>query len=137
MIKDMVDDDDESEQKKKLYEYIDVLHDAVLQRNNSDSIEKAMREAECVHDIYDILKKHNVKKSAEIVRILCMTMTLPILMLETNVTKRTKYMVHMAIKVISEILGTIEIDREQIKKDPQMSAELDQLRKLTKEAWGI
>jgi hypothetical protein len=46
-------------------------------------------------------------------------------------------MVHMAIKVVSEILGTIEIDREQIKKDPQMSAELDQLRKLTKEAWGI
>lgn len=119
--------------EEEMYEYIDVLADAALQRNPKE-YERAKQTAACIYDIIGTLKKHNIKKLEDTVHILASIVIIPIQMLEPDLKERKRLMRELSEAFVKDIFMTYMKDSEM--QGLEVGQELDKIRSMASKTYG-
>lgn len=120
--------------EEEMYEYIDILADASLQRNPKE-YERAKQTAACIWDIINILKKYKIKTLDDTVHILTSVLIIPIQLLEQDQQQRSRLMKELADAFVKDIFNTQMKDRAM--QDSEVGHELDKVRSMASKTYGM
>lgn len=117
-----------SDMEKEVIDYIDVLADAAKQRN-PQNYDRAREFANCIYEMINTLRKHNINKIEEVVHALVAVIVIPIQIIETDKQERYKLMREISEMFVRDIIDTHA--KDIMMEGSEVGNELEKLRYLS------